>query len=42
MRSRTRWAAPVVDAKKPIATADDGELRKRQYKNGADLVSGLD
>ncbi len=26
----------------PVFDEDDGELRKRQYKNGADLVSGID
>jgi len=26
----------------PVFDEDDGALRKRQYKDGADLVSGLD
>ena len=26
----------------PVFDEDDGALRKRQYKNGADLVSGID
>ena len=26
----------------PVFDEDDGALRKRQYKNGADLVSGTD
>ena len=26
----------------PVFDEDDGALRKRQYQNGADLVSGLD
>jgi len=30
------------DAVGGMGSEDDGELRKRQYKNGADLVSGID
>jgi hypothetical protein len=26
----------------PVSDEDDGALRKRQYKNGAELVSGID
>lgn len=26
----------------PVSDEDDGDLRKRQYKNGAELVSGID
>jgi len=26
----------------PASDEDDGELRKRQYKDGAELVSGID
>jgi hypothetical protein len=26
----------------PVFDEDDGKLRRRQYENGADLVSGLD
>ena len=26
----------------PVSDEDDGELRKRQYRNGAELVSGID
>ena len=34
--------AQVQSDAQPVFDEDDGALRKRQYKDGADLVSGLD